>query len=148
MAEIPVNLDLFAFEGRWQLDRLVTNAVGPDMTLTGWAEFRPHEGGLMLIESGTLQVAGQPSMQGEQRYIWRQEGAEIATFFADERPFFRFTPTVSPTDHIAAAHWCSPDQYDVVMEFAHWPDWQATWTVKGPRKDYVMRSHYRRAVSI
>lgn len=140
MTQNPVNLDLFAFEGSWKLDRLVTNAVGPDMTLTGEAHFGRQDGGLLLIERGTLQMAGQPAMEGEQRYLWRQMGDQIATYFADGRDFFRFTPT----GQIAAAHWCSPDQYDVVMDFTRWPLWQATWTVKGPRKDYVMRSTYHR----
>lgn len=143
MTQTPVNLDLSAFEGCWQLDRLVKNAVGPDMALKGEALFAPQDGGVLLTERGTLQVAGQPPMQGEQRYIWRQSGAEIATFFADGRAFFRF----SPVGQVAAAHWCSPDQYDVVMDFTDWPQWQATWTVKGPRKDYVMTSTYRRAAS-
>jgi hypothetical protein len=141
MAATPVNLDLWSFEGRWQLTRVVENAVGPDMTLSGTATFSRHEDGLMLVEEGTLEVAGQPPMQGSQRYIWRPDGDQIATFFADGRDFFRFRPD----GEIAAAHWCSPDQYDVVMDFTHWPEWRATWTVKGPRKDYVMRSRYRRA---
>lgn len=140
MTQTPVNLDLSAFEGRWQLDRSVKNAAGPDMTLVGEAVFTPQDGGLSLVERGVLQIAGQPDMQGEQRYFWRQSGEEIATFFADGRAFFQFAPVAQTT----AAHWCSPDQYDVVMDFTDWPVWRATWTVKGPRKDYVMRSEYRR----
>lgn len=140
MTHTPVNLDLSAFEGDWQLDRSVKNALGPDMHLTGIACFEARGDGLLLTERGTLRIDGQPKMEGEQRYIWRQQGQEIATFFADGRAFFQF----SPTGQVAAAHWCSPDQYDVVMDFTRWPAWQAIWSVKGPRKDYEMTSLYRR----
>lgn len=135
-----VKLDLWAFEGRWQLSRRIENAIGPDMRLEGEAVFSRSEDALLLVERGTLQVAGAQPMQGEQSYLWRQQGAEIATFFADGRPFFEF----DPTSQCSAGHWCSPDQYDVSLDFSRWPLWQAVWRVKGPRKDYLMRSTYQR----
>ena len=37
-------------------------------------------------------------------------------------------------------HLCAPDRYEVAYDFTAWPHWSATWTVEGPRKDYVMTS--------
>jgi hypothetical protein len=59
--------------------------------------------------------------------------------FADGRPFHAFDPGAARPE---AAHDCPPDLYRVRYDFSDWPDWQAAWEVRGPRKDYRMVSRY------
>lgn len=127
------------FQGSWRLERQITDALGPDAVLTGTARFSPDDAGLMLHEAGRLELTGQGGFQAERRYLWRQDGAGIAVFFADGRDFHRFDPTLPAP---VADHWCDPDTYKVRYDFRDWPLWRAEWRVTGPRKDYVMRSLY------
>lgn len=103
----------------------------------GTAVFAPQAGGLAYSETGTLTLPDGTALTAERQYFWRQDGAEIAVEFADGRPFHRFGPG---TD--AARHWCDPDDYHVAYDFREWPVWHADWTVRGPRKDYRMRSTF------
>ena len=59
--------------------------------------------------------------------------------YADGRPFHEFDPA-----RPRAAHWCDPDDYRVRYDFTRWPLWRAEWEVRGPRKDYLMMTDYRR----
>lgn len=129
------------FEGIWRLDRQITDARGPDAVFSGTAQFTQDGAGLILHEEGRLSLTGQGTFQAERRYLWRQDGAEIAVFFADGRDFHRFDPTRGAAH---ADHWCDPDTYKVRYDFTRWPTWQVEWQVTGPRKDYLMRSTYGR----
>ena len=129
------------FQGRWRLERRIENALGPEAVFQGHAEFTADAAGLVLDETGRLALAGQGAFQAERRYLWRQEGAAIAVFFADGRPFHRFDPGAELAE---AAHWCDPDSYEVRYDFAAWPLWRSEWRVTGPHKDYLMRSVYHR----
>ena len=41
-----------------------------------------------------------------------------------------------------SGHWCDPDQYDGSYDFSAWPAFTVTWSVRGPRKAYLMSSRY------
>ena len=127
------------FLGFWRLERVIVPAQGPAARFTGQARFTPEGAALRYHEEGELTLPGAAPMRAERRYLWRAEGEEIAVFFDDGRPFHRFSPAAP-----AAHHWCDPDDYRVSYDFAAWPAWSAEWRVKGPRKDYTMRSEYRR----
>ena len=68
----------------------------------------------------------------------RRTGIEVR--FDDGRFFHRFAGAERPE----AAHDCAPDVYRVPTTSRDWPRWRADWRVTGPRKDYVMRTHYSR----
>ena len=127
------------FLGFWRLERVIVPAQGPAARFTGQARFTPEGAALRYHEEGELTLPGAAPMRAERRYLWRAEGEEIAVFFDDGRPFHRFSPAAP-----AAHHWCDPDDYRVRYDFAAWPLWHAEWRVQGPRKDYTMRSEYRR----
>lgn len=128
------------FAGRWQLSRRIDDRrAGQAGRLVGEARFEPGQGGLILTETGRLRYGDGPPMQAERRYLWRDEAGGIAVFFDDGRPFHWFAH-----DTPQASHNCPPDLYHVRYDFSAWPDWGAIWQVTGPRKDYVMTSHYSR----
>ena len=131
-------LELWDFEGEWQITRRIEDALsGQEGQFAGAASFVRDGSGLQYSEKGLLTLGG-ASMEAERVYLWRALGAGIEVLFDDGRPFHRID------DSAEAAHWCDPDQYDVTYEFGRWPKWSSRWRVLGPRKDYVMVSNYSR----
>lgn len=121
------------FAGRWTLSRRIVPAAGAPARFEGvalWAGEGAYE------ERGLLTVQGQPPLQAERRYRW---DADLNVFFEDGRFFHQVPPQGGAT-----GHWCAPDQYDVVYDFAGWPRFEVRWQVRGPRKNYEMISHYSR----
>ena len=124
------------FLGQWQITREVTPAHGPRATFAGQAEWRAATGGAQYSETGVLQMPGAPPMTAERRYVW---GDDLAVQFEDGRFFHHVPPRGGQ-----ATHFCDPDTYVVDYDFADWPEFSVTYTVTGPRKDYVMHSRYVR----
>ncbi|MGL4281653.1 MAG: DUF6314 family protein [Albidovulum sp.] len=130
------------FAGRWSVGRRIEDRLArAEGCFDGVAEFAPGaQGGLTYRETGELRLGDGPAFTAERSYLWREGGGRIIVDFADGRPFHTFDPAEP-----AAHHLCVADDYTVRYDFSRWPEWQAEWTVRGPRKDYTMRSLYRRA---
>jgi hypothetical protein len=122
------------FAGTWQLTREISQVGAPTATFSGQAVWSSDGEGLSYVERGTLSIQGQTPMTAERRYRW---DADLNIYFDDGRFFHQV-----PVHGGEAGHWCDPDQYDVVYDFADWPVWTCRWQVKGPRKDYVLISKY------
>ncbi|MCA0272725.1 MAG: DUF6314 family protein [Proteobacteria bacterium] len=136
---VPVLAD---FAGRWSIGRRIEDRLArAEGRFDGEAVFAPDgHGGLTYRETGELRLGGGPAFTAERSYLWRETDGRIIVDFADGRPFHGFDPAAP-----AAHHLCIADDYTVRYVFAGWPEWQAEWTVCGPRKDYTMLSLYRRA---
>ena len=135
----PWRLSLDDLAGSWTLRRRIVHADGTRAALVGTCTFEPAEGGLRQVERGILRLGGR-QMEAWQVYLWRP-GPEVR--FADGRLFHEVGPGRRP----AAAHPCGADRYAVSYAFAGLPEgrWSARWRVRGPRKNYEMRSAYARA---
>ena len=119
--------------------RIEDRLTGGNARFDGILTLTPDDRGLIWCETGTLCLEGVPPVTATRRYLWR-EGPDgtIGVFFDDGRPFHSFRPDGRPE----AAHWCDPDSYDARYDFTRWPDWEAVWTVRGPRKDYTSHTRY------
>jgi hypothetical protein len=82
-----------------------------------------------------------PEFEARRAYLWSFEGTGVVVRFDDETPFHSFT-AIGQSD--GTVHHCGADTYRVRYDFSHWPRWQATWRVTGPRKDYLSVSDYSR----
>ena len=128
------------FIGEWRINRVIEDRLAMQKgRFEGQARFTPHGQALDYREEGRLWLGSGSAMTAVRDYIWRDEGGRIAVDYGDGRPFHTFDPAEP-----AARHICTPDDYRVRYDFARWPDWQAEWTVSGPRKDYTMVSRYFR----
>lgn len=133
-------ITLANFEGLWRLSRVIEDArAGVTGRLEGQAVWQPDAPGLAQEESGTLQYGAAPPMQATRRYLWREEGEEIAVFFEDGRPFHTL-----PAQGGEAVHHCDPDLYRVTYSFDLPRAFVQTWRVTGPRKDATITSHFSR----
>ncbi|MES0823979.1 DUF6314 family protein [Ruegeria sp. SCP11] len=129
------------FEGNWSLSRTIHDArAGHVAQAEGHAVLHPSDDGLIYDEEVSLHIPGQAEMKGTRRYLWRDADDWIAIHFDDERYFHALKLGQSQSrDH----HDCPPDSYDAVYDFSGWPIWSVSWTVKGPRKAYEMKTEYR-----
>ena len=134
--DVPTSLGDFV--GRWVLSRRINDRLtGQIGRVSGVLIMSDCPEGLSYREEVTVQIPGQPAMEGTREYLWKDAGDSVDVHFSDGRSFHRFK-LGQATPH--AEHWCDPDQYDVEYDFKDWPVWGATWIVKGPRKDYKMSS--------
>ncbi len=145
MAAKPKLID---FKGKWRLSRAIEDKLtGLQGTLEGEATFRPRsDGALDYEETGALSYGDQAPVLASRRYIWATDGQGIAVSFEDGRPFHRIElDRLMPE----ANHHCEPDLYNVSYDLTKWrgkkTEWRSIWRVVGPKKNYRMLSHYRRA---
>ncbi|MGB3313586.1 MAG: DUF6314 family protein [Albidovulum sp.] len=132
--------ELSDFLGEWRINRRIEDRLSSQQgRIAGQAWFRPDGPVLRYREEGLLRLGSAPAMTAVRDYIWHKDGERIAVEYGDGRPFHDFDPATP-----AACHFCDPDDYHVRYDFSRWPDWQAEWTVSGPRKDYTMISRYVR----
>lgn len=131
------------FLGSWLLTRTIDDRLAGHVAgFSGTARLTPTDDGALYVETGRLMIPGQAPLEATRRFLWAEAGpGRIAVAFDGGRAFHDFSLAASAS----ASHDCPPDVYHAHYDFAHWPDWQATWTAKGPRKDYRMVSHYQRA---
>ncbi len=130
-------MKLIDFEGNWSIERRIEDHLSDTVShFLGTAQI----GGDGYKEIGKMVLANGNEFESSRSYLWSDcdEGIEIR--FEDGRPFHIMVPSGQSSAH----HWCDPDQYDVEYDFQSKQDWTATWKVKGPRKDYVMISRYRK----
>ena len=137
-------LEASAFEGRWQLARRIDDRLAQqEGILSGTVDFTAHGSTrLEYHEVGELRLGRGPAMQAQRRYNWNFERGVVIVTFEDGSDFHQFVPSgVSQ----GSDHPCGDDLYTVSYDFTRWPQWQATWIVRGPRKDYTSVSTYMRA---
>ncbi len=129
------------FKGLWRLTRVIEDRLaGTQGEMHGTANFTDEGQGVLLYhETGKLRLGGGPVMEAARRYHWQFGQARVDVTFEDGRAFHSFCPEghAAGTDHP-----CGEDYYTVRYDFTRWPNWRATWSVKGPRKDYTSVSEY------
>lgn len=128
------------FLGVWRVERTINDVrAGRTLHAEGQAEVSFTGDSYIYQEELRLIVPGQAPMTATRSYLWKQAENGVAIHFDDGRYFHHLRlGQAGPSDH----HACDPDSYDVRYDFSQWPEWQTTWRVVGPRKDYVMTSHY------
>jgi hypothetical protein len=136
-----------ALAGRWQLLR----KVDPGGRLSGHATFTEEgEDTYHYREEGELTLdRHDDGLEATRDYIFHLEHATIAVYFGDgpdKGKLFHHLDFHGLT-RAEADHQCGQDHYHSLYEFDFPEEFRITHTVKGPRKDYVSRSVYRREES-
>ncbi|MFQ5564896.1 MAG: DUF6314 family protein [Paracoccaceae bacterium] len=127
------------FRGPWQMVRIIENvAEGVIGEFWGECAFTPDGAGLTCREQGVLRFRG-ADYHSSRVSLWRFPGqGRIEVRYEDGRPFHDF-----PEERPEATHLCGDDRYRVSYDFGA-GTWLSRWEVKGPAKDYVMTTRYRR----
>ncbi|MFF2851377.1 DUF6314 family protein [Streptomyces sp. NPDC058001] len=159
MGEFQGVPDVLAYlGGRWRVERVVRDlAGGAEGRFTGTTDFRPLEPaatdtpgaltgatvrGLLHHESGTFvwQGVARPA-ERTLRFLPGEPSGTARVEFADGRPFHDLDLR---TGHWVADHPCVADLYRGVFTVDGDDDWRTEWRVRGPAKDLVLSTVYRR----
>lgn len=137
-AGLPASLDDFI--GTWRLNRQISQPNGESFSFSGQATFTWRINQVVYQESGKMRAPNGQVLEADRVYVWQPApGNRIDVLFDDQRFFHTFCAREPHAEHL-----CGDDHYVVDYEFAQWPQWQSTWRVTGPRKDYTMVSCYKR----
>ncbi|MEO0401383.1 MAG: DUF6314 family protein [Pseudomonadota bacterium] len=133
---MPTDRVLTDFAGTWGIARDIVPSFGSPARFEGQAVWTPQEDTLTYVETGILSIPGSTPMRAERRYIW---GADLSVYF-EGGAFFHQVPAGGGR----TVHFCEPDTYLVDYDFGDWPQFRTVWSVKGPKKSYVMTSLFTR----
>ncbi len=148
----PISLAERSFvllQGSWAIERTIT----PKGAFQGTASFvltAPDT--LTYVEEGELELADGRVMQGERSHTYVLKEDSIEVKFADgPNAGEHFVNIDFPTDPDASwpicsadTHICILDTYKAVFCFENEDEFNVSYTVCGPKKDYVSVSTYRR----
>jgi hypothetical protein len=136
-------------EGTWALRREISGEGGSRSgEMLGRAIFSPLRPGVLHYrEDGRLELASGYAGDACREYYYLLEPDHIHVTFADappgERTFLRLRPrpTVGGAGHRADdIHYCGRDVYTGAYDFASAGRLVLTMAVRGPEKDYVIRT--------
>ncbi|MEU3252172.1 DUF6314 family protein [Streptomyces sp. NPDC006997] len=140
----PVPDALAFLAGRWGVERSVRDlAAGDEGRFTGTTDFGHLDGGgLLHHESGTFLWRGvaRPA-ERTLRFLPGPTPGTADVRFADGRFFHDLDLT---TGRHTADHPCSADLYRGEFSVRDRDRWRTVWRVRGPAKDLVLSTDYRR----
>ena len=135
--------------GTWAIER----EIRPKGTYSGTATFlRTGADSMDYAEKGVLSLNNGQVLSGERLYTYRLHEDSIELLFADgPNKGKHFVDILFPSDPSAEwpicsgdTHYCLKDTYKAVFCFETEDEFNITYTVCGPAKDYVSHSVYRR----
>ena len=130
--------------GAWHLERTIEGQA----SMTGTAMFSPFEAGLLKYrEEGRIRLADGKEFDGHREYLFERTPGGFLVHFAETPPrLFHAIAVVRDGNALAgsAVHLCTPDTYDSSYRFLADGTFGIRHTVRGPRKDYLSATVFRR----
>ncbi|MEU6392202.1 DUF6314 family protein [Streptomyces sp. NPDC046939] len=139
----PVADALAFLTGDWRVERTVRDlAEDVTGTFTGTTAFTAEGEGLLHFESGTFEWRGvaRPA-ERTLRFLPGEEPGTAVVRFSDGRFFHGLDLR---DGHHIADHPCSADLYRGEFTVHDADGWRTVWRVRGPAKDLVLTTDYRR----
>lgn len=142
VADYPVDDPLRYLAGAWRLTRCVEDfAAGLSGTFVGVAEFRADGDGLAYNERGELRWDGHV-LPAWRALRYRHRGAGLLRVEFDDGRHFH--DLALATGHCAVTHPCRDDEYTGEFRIHSADRWRQVWRVRGPAKDQLLRTEFRR----
>lgn len=130
--------------GEWSFVREVPGQA----SMTGQATVRLQEDGMALYhETARIVLVGGEVLHGEQKYLYQKTSDGFSVFFHDTQGLFhdlKFSAQDDGRLRAGASHDCKADLYLSEYELRADGSFYVRHTVRGPRKDYVVQTVYRR----
>jgi hypothetical protein len=131
-------VDVAFFEGSWTLSRSISDGT----SFSGVATLvRVESSRLQYEEAGLTRVWSGESMDAKRSYIYEIGADHLHVMFDDGRTFLRLRPGV------ADVHQCGNDTYTATFAIKSPDVWTMTIDVKGPHKNAVIKSVFKRVLS-
>ena len=130
--------------GEWSLERQIPGRG----SMKGRVRFTLLDGETALYEeSGELRLEGGQMLHSRQSYVYEKMEDGFAVRFADTRELFHVMRFVASGDDLVAEarHLCVNDLYLSGYTIRADGNFEVWHQVRGPRKDYLIRTVYRRS---
>ena len=130
--------------GEWNLERQIPGRG----SMKGRARFTLLDAGSALYEeSGELCLEGGQTLHSRQSYVYEKRQDGFAVRFADTRKLFHVMRFVASGDDLVAEarHLCVNDLYVSGYTVRADGSFEVRHQVRGPQKDYVIRTLYQRS---
>ena len=130
--------------GEWSLEREIPGRG----SMKGRARFTLLDAGSALYEeSGELCLEGGQTLHSRQSYVYEKRQDGFAVRFADTRELFHVMRFVASGDGLVAEarHLCVNDLYVSGYTVRADGSFEVRHQVRGPQKDYVIRTLYQRS---
>jgi len=131
-------------EGAWDLDRTIDTQA----TMTGIATFKRQDAHTLAYrEEGRVQLADGNVLDAHREYLFERAPHGFTVLFVEVPPrvFHQIELTRDDDSFIGqATHLCTPDVYDSSYCFQADGTFIIRHTVRGPRKDYVSTTAFKR----
>lgn len=160
-----------AMHGEWKINRTLRSALStmPSGTFTGTAQFHPRVptsndciGEYLYIEEGEFATTAGFKMNASRRYAFRyseqtdkitswfvkEDGLTIDYLFLDLNLQPKELAPVANSWIATSRHHCAPDMYDATYDWrfekAALGTFKVVYEVKGPQKNYISTTWYKR----
>lgn len=141
-------------QGTWKLDRQIFDHRRSETgRLVGEARFLPQDESLVYREAGVLTLDDQHDRAHKGRaHKGRAHQSYRYDFVSSARAEVRFTDgrffhDLDLSNGVwACTHLCGDDRYEGAFTALDRDSWRVVWSVRGPRKDLRLDSHYSRAL--
>lgn len=145
--------------GVWELKR----RLGTQGHMQGVARFQPWGPEVLYYqEKGTATFGNSKALPAYRKYAYvicpRYNGSSLAVHFWDqvkEQPAGLLhtlqchgTQTASQVLVATGTHWCSDDVYKACYKFVNNKNFQLTYQVHGPHKDYTIQTHFSKVADM
>jgi hypothetical protein len=141
-------------QGNWKIWRTIPNH-GEMEGIVFFKNIDAETNALHYCEEGVFTTVSGESLNTNREYVYRYEDDEISTYFvdknaADDKPktdrlFHTLIFSASSTTVKATAeHLCERDKYVAIYDFYNDDEFKITYQVKGPAKDYVSNTIFKR----
>ena len=130
--------------GEWSLEREIPGRG----RMKGYARFTRLDAETALYtESGELCLEGGQTLRSRQSYVYEKRDDGFAVRFADTRELFHVVRFAASGDDLVceASHLCMNDLYLSAYTVHSDGNFEVRHEVRGPQKDYVIRTLYQRS---
>ncbi|WP_213805836.1 DUF6314 family protein [Granulicella sp. dw_53] len=129
--------------GRWAFEREISGHG----SMVGFAVFEVDGNRVAYRESGEVKLLDGQRVRGEQKYLYESMQNGFAVYFHDTGLLFHQVGLTAGEDGVwqgNAHHDCKDDVYDSEYVFGRDGTFEVQHQVRGPKKDYVIKTVYRR----
>jgi hypothetical protein len=134
-----------SLEGYWKLSRIITNQG----FIEGIAYFKKkahYPDTLFYREKGMFTPLNGKSLDISQEYEYRYSKEKISVFFARERYRLLHSLEFAEPNKALGEHQCGCDTYRATYQFALPDEFELTYVVKGPKKDYQIKTIFKKSL--
>ena len=140
-------------QGSWQLKR----RLGDQGYMQGIACFQPWGKGVLYYqEQGRATLGNSKAFPTHRTYAYVYDQGTIAVHFGDQKHKqpagllhtlqFHASEPVGQALVATGTHWCADDIYRACYLFVNPQQFQLTYQVQGPYKDYSIQAHFSKAM--